>query len=173
LLDSNVRQISARLENRRKTVEIIESSQAVPINTPDQVIVHGKMDNESVFLVHYRGGLSRGTNFCCEINGTRGDLVITCSSGYPAIGDVRIQGAQDREPRVHDLPIPSKYLHHSAPEGPPQAVFYNYLRIAQDIQTGSRLTPTFEDAVILHQIIDSVQASAKNGSRTTIHAAQG
>jgi predicted dehydrogenase len=90
-LDSKMTEVKAILENRRKSVQVIETNEMVPMTTPDQIAVNGKMENGTVVSVHYRGGLSRGTNFRWEINGTRGDLVITSSLGYPAVGEVNIQ----------------------------------------------------------------------------------
>jgi predicted dehydrogenase len=48
----------------------------------DQVAVRGVLESGAVASVHFRGGMSRATNFHWEINGTDGDLVLTGGSGH-------------------------------------------------------------------------------------------
>jgi len=160
-LDSKMTEVKAILENRRKSVQVIETNKMVPMTTPDQIAVNGKMENGTVVSVHYRGGLSRGTNFRWEINGTRGDLVITSSLGYPAVGEVNIQAGQDKDLAVHALPIPSKYSSGNGLTGPALNVFYHYARLARDLKTGTHLSATFDDAVVLHRLIDAIETSTK------------
>jgi predicted dehydrogenase len=167
-LDSQITELTAILGTRRKAVQIIETNEMVPMTTPDQIIVGGTLEDGTLVSVHYRGGLSRGTNFRWEINGTRGDLVVTSSLGYPAVGEVKIQGGQGDDRAVNDLTIPSKYTRGNGPSGPGQAVFYNYARPAEDLRTGTHLSATFDDAVVLHKVIDAVETSAKSGSRKAL-----
>jgi predicted dehydrogenase len=169
-LDSQLTEVMAMLGNRRKSVEIVETKEMIPMTIPDQIIIGGKMKNGIFVSIHYRGGLSRGTNFRWEINGTRGDLVVTSSLGYPAVGDATIRGAQDSEPQIHDLTVPESYLDKRAPGGPAQAVFYRYARLAQDLRAGTHLSGTFDDAVILHRVIDAIEASSKNGLRAEVQS---
>jgi len=46
--------------------EVTATNELVPMATPDQIIVGGTLENETFLSVHYRGGLSRGTNFRWE-----------------------------------------------------------------------------------------------------------
>ena len=117
MLGSRISEVAAVLANQRNSIEIIETKETLPMTTPDQIVVGGKLENGTIVSIHYRGGLSRGANFRCEINGTRGDLVVTSSLGYPSIGDVEIQGGQDTVVQVHNLPIPPKYIRGNAPGG--------------------------------------------------------
>jgi hypothetical protein len=45
----------------------------------DQVMVSGLLEGGAAFSIHYRGGVSRGTNLLWEINGTEGDLQLTAA----------------------------------------------------------------------------------------------
>jgi len=142
----------------------------VPITTPDQIIVAGKLEDGTLVSVHYRGGLSRGTNFRWAINGTRGDLVVTSSLGYPAVGEVWPPWILTRSPLCHRLailPFPQN-IRRNGPSGPGQAVFYNYARLAEDLRTGTHLSATFDDAVVLHKVIGAVEISANSGSRKAL-----
>ncbi len=167
-LDAQITELTATLGTRRKAVQIIETNDMVPMTTPDQIIMGGTLADGTLVSVHYRRGLSRGTNFRWEINGTRGDLVVTSSLGYPAVGEATIQGGQGDDIAVHDLPIPSQYTRGNVPSGPGQAVFYHYARLAEDLRTGTQLSATFDDAVVLHKVIDAVETSAKSGSRKAL-----
>jgi hypothetical protein len=84
---------------------------------------------------------------------------------YPAVGEVKIEGGQGDDTAVNDLAIPSKYIRRNGPSGPGQAVFYNCARLAEDLRTGTHLSATFDDAVLLHKVIDAVEISANSGSR--------
>ncbi len=53
---------------------------------PIPLVVSGTLENGTVVAAHFRGGLSRGTNFRIEINGTKGDLILTSPVGYVGIG---------------------------------------------------------------------------------------
>src|SRR5438067_7782526 len=72
-----MREISATLTSRRRSATIIETGEAEPMTAEDQIAIHGILDGGAAFSIHYRGGVSRGTNFLWEINGTEGDLQIT------------------------------------------------------------------------------------------------
>src|ERR1700716_369332 len=57
-----VRELSATMTVRRKSVTITETGERKPVTTEDQVAVTGLLDGGAAFAVHYRGGVSRGTN---------------------------------------------------------------------------------------------------------------
>jgi predicted dehydrogenase len=60
----------------------------------DRIAVTGILESGAVAAVHYRGGVSRSTNFLWEINGTEGDLLVTGGSGHLQFGQVTIHGAR-------------------------------------------------------------------------------
>ena len=108
--------------------------------------------------MHFRGGLSRATNFHVEINGTQGDLVLTSPVGYVGIGGTRVMGAT-RDEALHELEIPAVYDLHSEVAMPAQNIAINYSRIASDFLHGTHLSPTFADAVELHRLIGAIQTT--------------
>src|SRR5881409_1675753 len=69
-----VRELSATTAIRRKTFTIAGTGEPKPMNAADQVAVTGLLKGGAAFSIHYRGGVSRGTNLLWEINGTEGDL---------------------------------------------------------------------------------------------------
>src|SRR6058998_2063072 len=72
-----VRELSATTAMRRKTFTIAGNGAGKPMNAADQVAVTGLLKGGAAFSIHYRGGVSRGTNLLWEINGTEGDLQLT------------------------------------------------------------------------------------------------
>ena len=66
--------VSGRLVSRFETVKVIETGEVRPKTVPDQVMANGVLVSGAAVSIHYRGGLSRGTNLLWEINGTKGDI---------------------------------------------------------------------------------------------------
>src|SRR5439155_21052663 len=75
-----VQELSATMTVRRKTFTIAGTGERQPRTADDQVCVSGLLEGGAAFSMHYRGGVSRGTNLLWEINGTEA----ICSSPPPA-----------------------------------------------------------------------------------------
>lgn len=154
-LDSRFETVAPLLATARPTIRIEETGAELPMTVPDQVMVAGVLANGAALSAHFRGGLSRGTNFHVEINGTLGDLIITAPVGYVGIGDFQLRGARLDE-TLHDLAIPEQYGATRFEPGPAQSVALAYERLASDMLKGTALSPGFGDAVALHTLIDSI-----------------
>ena len=152
--------LSTRMVTRRKTVRVADTGETIPVTSPDQVLVHGTLASGAAFSIHYRGGMSRGTNLLWEINGTEGDIQVTGANGHAQLVQLSIHGAWGDATEMTPLtPPPAVY------EGwPDDAVVRNVARIyalvAQDIRTGSRSAPSFRDAATLHETIEAIEISA-------------
>ncbi|TFW24335.1 Gfo/Idh/MocA family protein [Duganella callida] len=148
---SGVASLSGMQGNARKTVRIEESGDEQPYTVADQVLLAAQLENGAALSAHFRGGLSRGTNFHVEINGSEGDLVLTSPVGYVGIGGFELRGARlDGSLQVLALPA-------AAIEGPAQPVAAAYARLASDLLHGTRLSPTFDDAVALHRLLARIE----------------
>ncbi|WP_020655521.1 Gfo/Idh/MocA family protein [Massilia niastensis] len=150
--------VSGLLGNARKTTRIVETGAELPLSVADQILLAGQLSNGVAVSAHFRGGLSRATNFHVEINGTHGDLLITSPVGYVGIGGMRLQGAHGDE-TLHEIEIPASYTAHGA-EGPAQLVASAYQRLAEDIANGTHDGPDFDDAVGLHRLVDTIVRNA-------------
>jgi predicted dehydrogenase len=164
-LDDSFDHIVATLHHRRKTARIVESGETVPMRTPDQIAVAGALRSGSVVSAHFRGGLSRGTNYQLEINGTRGDLILSGSLGYPGVGNTTLRGGDGADSTLHDLVVPDSYRVDATLAGPAQNVLNQYATIAADIKNGTDEAPSFVDAVNLHRLIDSIEQASLTGLR--------
>ena len=157
-LDARFETLSANLAIRRATTRLAESGEIVAMRTPDQIAVSGTLTNGAFIATHVRGGLSKGTNFHWEVNGTKGDLIVTSSVGYVGVGGFRLQGANEHT--LHDLPIPPEYGDAFPTRGVAENVALVYERLATDLSAESHLSPSFDDAVELHRLIDRIERRA-------------
>src|SRR5256714_832284 len=87
-----IRQLSATMTTRRQTFTIAGTGDSEPMNAADQVAVSGLLQGGAAFSIHYRGGVSRGTNLLWEINGSEGDLQLTATGGQAQIWELEIRG---------------------------------------------------------------------------------
>lgn len=154
-LGSEFDTLTAVLGTARPTIRIEETGAEVPMTVADQVMVTGRLGNGAALSAHFRGGLSRGTNFHVEINGTAGDLILTAPVGYVGIGDFDLRGARGDD-TLHALDVPERYGAARFEAGPAQSVALAYERLASDMRGGTSLAPSFDDAVALHRLIDTI-----------------
>lgn len=159
-------ELNATAVTRRKETVIIETGETIPMTAFDQIAVNGILESGAVATVHFRGGMFKGTNFFWEINGTTGDLVITAGGGHPGVFELTIKGSQgDRD--LEPLPTPAKYYNVDAEavKGPAYTVAENYARVAGDLEHGTHLCATFDDALVRHKMIHAIETAAATGQR--------
>jgi predicted dehydrogenase len=167
VLDARFETVSGLLGNARHTIRMVETGAERPLSVADQIQVAGRLANGAVVTAHFRGGLSRGTNFHVEINGTQGDLILTSPIGYVGIGGTRVMGARQAE-SLHELDIPDEYNLHREVAMPAQSIAIGYARLASDLRQDTHLSPTFADAVDLHRLITTIERS--EGVPQRLHA---
>lgn len=152
--------LSARMIRRRDTVQVVDTGETVPITSDDQILVHGTLASGAALAIHYRGGMSRGTNLLWEINGTEGDIQVTGASGHAQLVQLSIRGANGDATGLTPLtPPPSAY--DGWPNEPTAGnVARVYALVAQDIRSGIRAAPSFRDALALHKTLHAIERSA-------------
>src|SRR5205807_10031840 len=159
-----VRQLSATMTVRRKTFTIAGNSESKPMTADDEVCVSGLLDGGAAFSIHYRGGVSRGTNLLWEINGTEGDLQLTADGGQVQIFEMTLRGGRGAQSSLDVLPVPQQYRWSPLP-GPAKNVAQAYARFACDYREGTHLCPTFDDAVTRHRMLSAIETAAATGQR--------
>src|SRR3954449_10949939 len=112
-----VRELSATMAMRRKSFTIAGTGETKPMNADDQIAVNGLLEGGAAVSIHYRGGVSRGTNFLWEVNGTEGDLQLTATGGQAQIWELEIRGGTSEQSTLELLQVPEKYRW--APPPPP------------------------------------------------------
>ena len=115
--------------------------------------------------------MTRGTGLLWEINGTAGDLQLTAFGGHAQMFDLAVRGASGQDKSMQPLEIPDKYRWVPQATGVSLNVAQAYARLVLDLRSGTRLSPTFDDAVVRHRLLDAVEASAGGrGARVAIVA---
>src|SRR5436305_2890414 len=161
-----VRELSATTTVRRTSFTIAGTGESRPMTADDQVCVSGLLEGGAAVSIHYRGGVSRGTNLLWEINGTEGDLQLTAAGGQAQIFAMDVRGGKGAQSSLEILPVPEQYRWsppHAA--GPFTNVAQAYVRFARDYREGTHLCPTFADAVTRHRMLDAIETAAATGQR--------
>jgi predicted dehydrogenase len=162
VIGSPFNDVSAILANRRHSATVVETGTVIPMLTPDQIAISGRLESGPVVTAHVRGGLSRGQNFRLEVNGSRGDLLLTSTLGYPGIGDTTLSAGADEDVQLQvvELPVPVVV----GPSGMARNVYFNYAQLARDWFDGTHTVPTFTDALRLQHLISTIEDAALAGS---------
>jgi predicted dehydrogenase len=164
-----VRELSATMTVRRKTFANVETGETKPMTADDQVGVSGLLERGgAAFSIHYRGGVSRGTNLLWEINGTAGDLQLTATGGQLQIWEMDVRGGKGAQSSLENLPVPERYRWAPQVPGPATNVAQAYACFARDYREGTHFCPTFEDAVTRHRMLNAIETAAATGQRQTL-----
>lgn len=163
-----IEEVGALLANRRSQALLVPDNTPLEFSAEDQVIVNARFAGGAVGAIHYRGGVSRGTNMLLEINGSEGDIVISGIAGHAQMFPMTISGGRGGDAAVQPLEIPAKYRW--TPELPDfaQNVAQAYALLAADLRDGTSNCPTFDDAVARHRTLDAIERSAASGRRATV-----
>jgi predicted dehydrogenase len=161
------RELSATMAMRRKTFTIAGTLESKPMNVEDQVAVGGMLEGGVAFSIHYRGGVSRGTNLLWEINGSEGDLQLTATGGQAQIWEMDVRGGRGAQSSLERLPVPEQYRW-APPQGPGTNVAQAYAHFARDYREGTHFCPTFEDAVKRHRMLNAIETAAATGQRQSL-----
>src|SRR5437588_10415297 len=162
-----VRELSATMTLRRKSFTVAGTGERKPMKAEDQVLVSGLLEGGAALSIHYRGGVSRGTNLLWEINGTEGDLQLTATGGQAQIFEMTVWGGKGAQSSLEVLPVPDKYRW-SPPQGPSTNVAQAYALFARDYREGTHFCPTFEHAGTRHRMLDAIETAAATGQRQTL-----
>src|SRR5207245_8293079 len=101
----------------RKTSTTAGTGESKPRNAEDQVGITGLLEGGAAFSIHYRGGVSRGTNLLWEINGSAGDLQLTATGGQAQIWELDVLGGEGDQSGLELLTVPEQYRW-APPQGP-------------------------------------------------------
>ncbi|THB00219.1 Gfo/Idh/MocA family oxidoreductase [Streptomyces sp. LRa12] len=144
--------------SRRTSAVDTETGRPVPMTAADQVVASGRLPGGAVATFHYRGGMSRGTNFRWEINGTEGDLVLTAPVGHPQLSPLTLEGGRGTSTALAPLAVPEAYARVARLEpradAPAYAVAHAYQRFLDDLREGTAHVPDFAHGVVRHRSIE-------------------
>ncbi|WP_417620224.1 Gfo/Idh/MocA family protein [Parasphingorhabdus sp.] len=168
--------LSAEMATRRNTVTEIETGQQLAMTVADQIAVSGRLQSGATLSAHFRGGLSSGLNFHWEINGTEGDIVVSGENGLSQMCELVVAGAKTGNGLTR-IPTPPNCLWAPSGSGSPAGAPFNvaqaYALIAKDLSDGGHRSPTFNDAVKRHRMLEAVEKAARTGLRQSYLEDQG
>lgn len=153
--------LKAVMFNFYKNVNVADTGEVKPKNTEDQILVIGQLESGVAASVHYRGGLSKGTNLLWEINGTDGDIQVTGDTGHGQMTQLSIKGAKSSDEEMKTLTPPVEMYSGLPDNSVARNVAQIYKLLAGDIHNNTRNAPTFQRAVVLAELYDAIQQSAK------------
>ncbi len=156
--------LDATAVTRRTTVRVAQTGEEVAMGTADQIAVQGVLESGAVVSAHYRGGLSRGTNFLWEINGTQGDIQITGPNGHLQVGPIALRGARGDNSELAELPLPASYelpALADARTSPAYTVGHAYSGIREDLNQGTHRVADFTHAHRRQQLLDRIEDAAR------------
>jgi len=166
-------EVDARIAIRRSVSIDAETGAQYPRTAADQLVVSGALQSGAIASIHYRGGMSAGTNFHWEINGTEGDIVLTGPNGHLQFGQVQMAGARAGDPSLSPLVTPDSYDHVPAlaDTDPAYTVAHAYEAFRADLHAGTHDVPDFAHATRTHRLLSAIQTAAATGTRQCLPSA--
>ncbi|WP_237446548.1 Gfo/Idh/MocA family oxidoreductase [Shimazuella alba] len=164
--------ISATLRTDSKIVPVIETGKKIIATSPDHLVITGTLENGALFSTHVRNTFN--SNFSFEINGSKGDLVLTFQSVSPSkmfqIDPFIILGSQGKGNVLKQLSVPSEY--YLAPKNIESIPAYNiaqlYTIIYQDLKDNTHVALSFHTAINIHQLFDEIRLAANTKQTHTL-----
>lgn len=158
----NFSELCSKMTSTFTKVKVLETGEVRSKTAEDQILVMGILTNDIPISVHYRGGISRGTNLLWEINGSEGDIQVRGSLGHGQLVPLSIFGARGTEKELQLLKVPGNIMN-DFPEDPLVGnVARIYKLLSDDIRTNTRNAPSFHDAVKLYELLNKIERAAKN-----------
>ena len=154
--------LKAQMLNNYSTVKVADTGEEKPKTAEDQILVIGQLESGAAASVHYRGGLSKGTNLLWEINGTKGDIQVTGDNGHGQMTQLSLKGAQGEENELKTLTPPAEMYAGLPDNSIARNVAKVYSLLAGDIKNNTRNAPTFESEVKLFELFAAIEQSAQN-----------
>jgi predicted dehydrogenase len=158
--------ISALQVNQFPEVTVMGTDEVIKTTTPDILVMHGRLADNAVFSVHIEGGKRNGSGVQLDITGDEGDIRITNISAFGGVGeDYIIEGVHGNNQPLEILKVPKEYLWvpKSDLASAADELAHLYAAYALDTKNGSKLAPNFEDGLWMHELMDAMELSSKNG----------
>ncbi|MFD7008557.1 Gfo/Idh/MocA family protein [Rhodococcus jostii] len=154
-----LRDLTSTSATLRTDVRNSDTGERLVQTTEDQIAFTGRFESGAVAAVHYRGGVSRGTNLLWEINGTEGDLQISGGLGHMQLAGLTLRGGRQSDTALEALKVPDEYkvtVGGKLSSARSRNVAAEYLRIEQDLKTGSSVAPDFDHGLAHHRLLERI-----------------
>ncbi|MGC5167607.1 Gfo/Idh/MocA family protein [Luteimicrobium sp. DT211] len=166
-----VRELSATLSVQHPVRTVAETGATIEATSPDHLALDGTLAGGAVVSAHVHDGKATDAGTRIEISGTDGDLLLVSGGPFAVagiqVGELRLLGSAGPGGPYAELPVPGRYRRASGiePSAEGFGVAQLYARLADDLRTGSRTVPDFDDGVALHRLLDEIRLAAETGTR--------
>ncbi|MDN5723907.1 MAG: hypothetical protein L0H20_13085, partial [Corynebacterium sp.] len=107
-----------------------------------------------------------GTALHWEINGTEGTLVVTAPNSNLQLSPLTLHGSTAGATDLAELQVPETYVHaDTALPAPAATIAETLLLVERDLRHGTRLAPTFDDAVTRKEMLETIRRAADTGTQ--------
>ena len=156
-------ELSARIATRVKQLKMVDTDEMVDAEAADNVMLNGVLANGGLLNYQITAVPFHSEGWRMAVYGSKGTIIAT-TQGLPQITPVTLVGAQGNKP-LSALPVPERlrFVPKAVPFGPPQNVGQAYVRMAEAIHEGKHFAPNFEDALVVHKLLDAIQRSSDEG----------
>ena len=156
-------EVSAKMITRVKQLRMTDTGEMVDAEVADNVLINGVLTSGAILSYQLSSVPYHAEGWRMAVYGSNGTIIAT-TQGLPQITPIKLVGAQGNEPLV-ELPVPERLrvVPTSVPFGPPQNVGQAYIRMAEAIQEGKPFAPGFDDALVVHRLLDAIQRSSDEG----------
>jgi len=147
----DIKHLSAVIHTRYPKVKALDTGKFIDADAPDFISVIASLGNDAPLSINFQGGHPvYGDAFIWEIEGSKGKIILRAQTGHTQIADFTISHYTPSSKHPESINVTNA----DDPFGPHTNVREMYNRIADDIQLGTSSAPSFDDAVILHKMID-------------------
>jgi predicted dehydrogenase len=161
-------EVSARVSTRIKAWKLEGTGESVPVDSPDNIIVAGRLVSGAEVAVHVTAVPSNPSGCRLEIYGRDGALAITSRASL-SVGPNQLYGARGRE-AMADMVAPDRFnlVPEGTPSGSPRNVAQAYARLADSFKTGEGFEPDFDLAVRRHRLIEAMEKASDTGTAVAV-----
>jgi predicted dehydrogenase len=163
--------ISALTVNQFPEVTLIETGEVLKHTSADQVVLNGTFSNGAVLTAHIEAGKRNNYGIQLDLTGTKGDIKIGNTTAFGS-EFYTIEAAQGDAQPMRLLNVPPRYnwLPENNLDNSQQEIANLYAAYAQDVRDGTHQAPTFADALCMHELIEAIEKSNREGVRLTLQA---
>jgi predicted dehydrogenase len=154
--------LSAIVSTRVPEVTIADSGEALTVSAPDHLQVVGTVESGAHVTVEVKSVPLHSSGLRFEVHGTEGMLRVT-SPGMAQTGPLRLEGARRGEAVAELAPRPTDHWVPDSVTGPPEHVAQLFRRLGEEIRGDATAAPSFDDAVRLHELLESIQEASDYG----------
>ena len=137
----------------------------------NQIVISGELVGGAIASIRLQGAPAFGTGVRLEINGSKGDLLITAAPGARGIqmGDLQLNRSVGLgEVQAVELPEESWGVPPALRSGPALNVARAYLEFLESIRQGREARPNFAAALARHRTLDAVERAARAHARVAL-----